>query len=133
MVLFFTILLAISIAGMLGLIYVKRYELRTGNMLFAGVRPRLGAFFHEALIWVERILPALARIYGRRAWKAFRVFLHRTIASIILAVEQGLEYTLRALQTRTQPKPGNTQASSFLREVAEHKKKLISRSKNKKE
>jgi len=128
MVLFFIIALAVSIVGMTGLLGFKRYELVSGNVLFASARPAVGTFFRETLWWVEKVLPALIKTYSRRAVHLCKVVLQRGIARSILWVEHTLERVLHTVreQTTTLREPG--EASAFLREVAEHKRSLTRKS-----
>ncbi len=128
MVLFFTVGLILSIAGMLGLLGFKRYELSTGNVLFASARPAVGHFLKQALWWVEKVLPALVRVYTMRTIRFCKVVLQRALARSILWIEHTLEQVLHTVRERTTTvrAPGG-EASAFLREVAEHKRKLSSR------
>ena len=128
MVLFFTLGLILSILGMVGLLGFKRYELTSGQVLFASARPALGAFFRQALWWIEKVLPALVRVYTIRAVRYCKVSLQRTLARSILWLEHTLErmlHTVREQTTTAVRSPG--EASAFLREVAEHKRTLSRR------
>jgi hypothetical protein len=126
MVLFFCATLLLSILGLASLLYIKRWELRTGRMLLSGVRPALGGLSHKSLHWVERGLPVLATTYARRGVRAAHAALHRGAAWGLLLAERGLEYILEALRGVTEhPPKSNKEASVFLREVAEHKRQLL--------
>jgi len=127
MALFFTITLVLSIAGMLSLLAFKRYELSSGTVIFAGIRPAIGDFFRRALWWIEKVLPALARAYSRRIMRWCKVTLERAIAQGILWIEYTLEKILRSVREKTDAPRAEGEASAFLREVAEHKRKLSSR------
>ena len=105
--------------------WVKNWEAATGSVLLSGVRPRLGRFSHELLHWVERILPALARIYSRRLVRRMARETHRLAALAVLRVETYLEKTLHKLRHTTDARRVTREASPFLRQVAEHKKKLL--------
>ena len=132
MAIFFTITLALSIVGMISLLGIKQWELQTNNLLWVRVRPKVGNFFSTLLFYTERVLPALVRIYGRRAVRAANAWVHRTVAQSVLWVEHRLERVLHILRHSTDTKQnGKTRgvASAFLQEVAEHKKKLIRHSK----
>jgi hypothetical protein len=120
---FFTITLLLSCAGMIMLLALKRYELRTNRMLFAQVRPALGGFFSGALVWVERVLPALAAKQARRAYARARAAVRAAVAHGAIIADHLLERALHALRRGTLSPRG--EASPFLREVAEHKKKLL--------
>lgn len=89
------------------------------------MRAPVGSFFHTTLLWLERILPTLARVFMRRAWRATVAYVHRASAWVVLWVEWGLEYILHFVRTSTSTKRGSGEASVFLREVAEHKRKLL--------
>jgi hypothetical protein len=124
MVLFFTATLVLSIVGLVSLIGIKQWELSTGGVMFAQLRPRFGRASHTLLVWVERVLPALARVYARRGAEAAQTHLHRSLAQMVLTTEGWLEKSLHTLRYTTEHKPSSTEVSSFLREVAEHKKQL---------
>jgi len=125
MVLFFTTTLLVSIAGLAAVLYAKHWELTTGNVLFQGIRPRLSAFFHTVLFWIERVMPDLIRAYSRIGWRLFLKEVHRLSALVVLHTERFLERTLHTIRHTTEVKRGVGQASAFLREVSEHKKKLL--------
>ncbi len=121
---FFTITLLVSCAGMALLLWLKRYELRTGRVFFAQVRPAVGAFFGGALGWIEHVLPVLVAQQARRAYVWGRAQLRATVAWVIIFAEGLLERTLHVLRRKTNV-AHHGEASPFLREVAEHKKKLL--------
>lgn len=127
MELFFVATLALSIVGLVGLFWVKQWELRTGRMILAGMRPAVGAFAHAAVLWFERALPGLVASSGTRAAKRAEAWLHRGAAHMLLATEQGLEHVLRRLRGVTEQPRTNREASEFLREVAAHKRTLLSK------
>lgn len=125
MVLFFTTTLAVSIVGMISLLALKRHELNTGRIFMASSRPRMGAFFHRALMWVEHVLPGLVRVGIQNLYRAFRRLAHVAAAWIVIHLEQGLEAALSRIRHTTRaPIKRTDETSSFLRQVAEHKKKL---------
>ena len=125
LVLFLTSILVISTFGMMGLLWLKRYELRTGHVLMAGARPSLRSFFRRGLFWFERVLPNLVEHEARRAWVLGRAALRAGAARALLLAEQWLERGLAALRRATTHAPhAHRDASPFLREVVEHKKKL---------
>ncbi len=125
MVPFFLSTLLISVCGLVTLFGVKYWELRTGGVIFAGLRQKMGWYFSTIALWGERIIPALARIYGRRAWRSMQGYVHQTIARIVVVAEYWLERTLHQLRRTTEVRYAPGEASPFLREVAEHKRKLI--------
>jgi hypothetical protein len=125
MVLFFTITLGISIVGLVSLLSIKQWELQNGVVLLSRVRPKLGSFFHTVSLWIERILPTLVRVYFRRTLNVLRVAMHRVSAWGVLTLEHALERLLQVLRKATSTKRTVGEASVFLREVAEHKRKLL--------
>jgi len=127
MALFFTITLALSVAGMLFLLAFKRYELSSGTVIFARGRPAISNFFRQTLWWVEKVLPTLMRAYSRRIMRWCKAALQRAIARSILWVEHTLEKILRSVREKTEAPRTPGEASAFLREVAEHKRKLSHR------
>ena len=129
MTLFFTITLVLSLFGMGALLALKHFEMTTGRIVFGGARPGIGAFFHRCLVWVEHSLPSFVDSLVRQSLTVGKRVLHYTIAHTVLVAEHTLEKVLHLLRhTTTHPAPGSGQVSTFLREVAEHKKKLIKRS-----
>jgi hypothetical protein len=123
MAVFLTATLVVSCAGMVAILWLKRYELSTGKVFFAGVRPELRTFFSRGLFWLEHALPALAAAWTRRAWVEARALARVALAHAAVEVDRLLERALRALRHKTLAPHG--EASPFLREVAEHKKKLL--------
>ncbi len=125
MVTFLTTLLCISIAGLATLILAKRWEMRSGRLLFSGSRPALGAFVGGALHFVERQAPAILRRLLVRLIASLRTRVHFGVAWVVLHAERLLETTLHTLRHNTTEPRGDGEASAFLREVAEHKKSLL--------
>jgi hypothetical protein len=125
MVLFFTSTLLIAAAGMISLLWLKRYELRTGRVFFAQVRPALGEFFGRGLLWIEGALPAAAGRALRRGWNLLRHLFHAAAALVVIVAEHALERLLQSLRYKTSAPGKSGEASPFLREVAEHKKKIL--------
>lgn len=125
MALFFIATLAVSIAGMVSLLALKRLELSTGYVLGGRMRPAIGAWMHRVLSWAEYALPGLLRQWLRHGVRLAHTFLHRVAALAVVAVERLLETTLRLLRRKTQVPRGDAQASAFLREVSAHKKQLL--------
>lgn len=124
MVTFFTVTLLISIAGMVSLLALKRYELNSGRIILGRARPAVGNFFHRGLSWLEYVLPGLLRAGARRLYITMRRVLHVWAARLAVRLEQGLEYALGRVRRTTAPPRASKQSSAFLREVVEHKKKL---------
>lgn len=127
MALFFSGALLVSVVGMIALLGFKRYELSSGHVIFARARPAIGTFFKHTLWWIEKVLPALVRVYSRRALRYCKVVLQHALARSILWVEHTLERVLSAVREKTAASRAPGEASAFLREVAEHKRKLSRR------
>jgi hypothetical protein len=125
MVFFFITTLGISVLGMIALLTVKRYELVTGKLLFAGARPKVGAFFQTTSRWGRQILPALAQRQIERAWRFSLTQTHRAAAYSVVTFEHALERVLSAVRERTGDVHTSGEPSAFLREVADHKKHLL--------
>lgn len=125
MVLFFTTTLLVSILGLVALILLKRWEMSSGRVVLGSMRPSLGAFLHRVVVFFERVLPALATSAALRLFAALRALLHRAAAWGVLIIERILERVLVGLRRKTSvPHAERERSSDFLREVAEHKKKL---------
>ena len=126
MVLFFLTTLGVSVTGLLALILLKQWELSTGKMLAGSLRPAMHAFFHNVLVWFETVLPALLRERTSTLGKNLLAVVHRTTALLVLLTERLLERTLRFVHRSTDVRHRAAgEASAFLREVAEHKRKLL--------
>ncbi len=118
--------LVFSIFGILLLFLLKSWEMRTGQMLAEPIRPTMSKFFHSVLFWVERVIPVLAREYAERALRTSLGFVHRTVALLVLLTERTLQHILQLIHRSTDVKlHARGEASAFLREVAEHKHKLL--------
>lgn len=132
MVIFLTAVLVLSCLAMAGLLYVKHWELNTGHTLFAEQRPKAAQVLHAGVIIIERVIPAAIE----KGAAEFSVWLRgsaRTgLARALAASERALEQALHVLRHKTVPPPtAGGEASAFLREVAEHKKKFLQRSEEK--
>ena len=125
---FFTTTLGVSIIGMVSLLAVKRYELNSGRVVLNAVRPHLNTVFHRTLVFVERILPVLVRVYAERMVLLGVRAVQQLIARTILIAEHWLQKALDTLRMTTHVPHPSIPASAFLREVAEHKKTIIKRS-----
>lgn len=123
MVLFLTIVLLISCAGMALILFLKQRELRSGRVFFAGARPALSGFFSKVLT-VEKALPSVAGAVSRRAGASARAGFHAFAAWVVLHLERVLERALHVIRFKTSAPEAQGEASPFLREVAEYKKKL---------
>lgn len=109
---------------MISLLVLKRYELSSGRVLLGSARPAVGNFFHRGLSWLEYVLPGLLRVGARRLYNTVRRVLHVWAARLVVTLERWLEHALKRVRhTTAQPKRGG-ETSAFLRQVAEHKKKL---------
>lgn len=126
----FSVTLGTSIVGMMLLLVLKRVEQRTGRVLLGRARPAVGRFFHACLVWFEHILPAMARRALARALHTLRLWVRDVVARGMVFFERTLELMLYAVREKTQAPKGSGQVSAFLREVADHKKKLLKRSRS---
>ncbi|MBI2005133.1 hypothetical protein HYS79_03215, partial [Patescibacteria group bacterium] len=123
----FSITLGTSIVGMALLLILKHLELKTGRVLLGSARPAVGRFFNAGLVWLEYILPALLRQALFRAGRALRTWVREVIARGIVFFERILEAVLFTVREKTRAPKGAGEVSAFLREVADHKKKLLKR------
>ncbi len=124
MTLFFLIILCASALGLVLLLSFKRYEMRTGRVVFARIRPFVRAVVHPVVLFVQYLLPFMARRSLAATVRALRAGLSRTLARATLYLETTLARMLAAIQHAMQPRRGG-QASSFLQEVADHKRALL--------
>ncbi len=132
MALFLTAVLVLSSLAMAGLLYAKEWEMRTGNVLFANSRPRASEVLHRGSRLIEESLPSLVArlVNGLSLW--LRTGARATLARSLMSLELALEKTLHALKHKTVPPPSaDGQASAFLREVADYKRKLLTHSRGK--
>jgi hypothetical protein len=124
MVTFFIGALLVSTFGMVFIISAKRYELSTGKVLFARLRPsitRRGSRLHFVLsIW----LPAYVHFVSLHGLDSLKSLVQRTAARVVLLVERVLERVLTEVKTRTTPTRAPGEASPFLREVGKYKEEL---------
>ena len=125
MTLILIIIFSVSSLGILALLVLKRWEIRTGGVLLGRRRKALGMFFDRVLIWVEEILPRLVRIYSKRGVAVLHTYTHWCVAHAVLYTEYLLERALFMLRRATSAPTSQTEVSAFLREVAEHKKRLL--------
>lgn len=105
------------------LLAMKRYELNTGRIFMAAARPAIGGFFHRKLVWIEYVLPGLVRVGLKRTYIFVRRVLRVWTIRIAIKLETALEQALSRVRHTTLP-ARRGQSSAFLREVAEHKKRL---------
>jgi hypothetical protein len=124
MVFYLIILLAVSIVGMLALISAKRYELTSGNLIFANSRPRLAKFSQRMVFLFGTAVPLYLRWQAGRLYRASTAWVHRAVAHGAVRVEHWLERTLQNVREKTASTRAPGEASAFLREVGEYKKKL---------
>ena len=120
-------MLGVSVVGMGTVLALKRYELASGAVFFSAIRPRASDFFARLSAWLTKHLPAAAQHAARRGLERAQASVHRNIAKAIIATEFGLEKALRTVKDKTAAGRIPGEASPFLREVAEHKKKLLRR------
>jgi hypothetical protein len=124
MVPFFTITLIISIAAISMLFLLKQIELSTGSVIFGSMRPKINRFFKTVLVLVERVLPGLAHEGFMHVLGRLRVWAMKVLAHAVLKVEVGLQKALHWLREKVHPQHHRGEASPFLKEVGEYKKKL---------
>ena len=132
MVLFFSATLIVSIIGLASLLFLKQYELESGHVFWADVRPKVGAFFHRGLSWLEHVLPALVAQWLREALLYLRKEAKHALAQTMLALERALESALLFMRNFSSPREVKGEVSKFLAEVAEHKKSLLTKKRIKK-
>jgi hypothetical protein len=125
MTLFFFISLCVSAFGLVLLLGFKRYEMRTGRVVFARLRPAMRRVIHPIVLFVQYLLPFMARRSIAVTVRAARAGLTATLARVTLYLEATLARMLAAVQQAMQPRRGGGQASSFLQEVADHKRRLL--------
>ncbi len=126
MVLFFTTTLLVSCAGLVLLLSIKRWELNSGRIVGSRIRPWTQRLSHGISLWFERILPKLVQMYTKLAWQSILTSIHKVTARIVVGVEVKLEKTLHTLRHTTETRRGvQEEPSVFLREVSEHKRKLL--------
>lgn len=124
MVFYLIILLVVSIAGMLALLGAKRYELTSGNLIFGSSRPKLAKFSNRMVFLFGTAVPLYLRWQAGRAYHACTSWIHRIVARGAVRIEAWLERTLHIVREKTAPNRTPGEASAFLREVGEYKKKL---------
>ncbi len=124
MVLTLIIVLYVSIAGMVLLIGIKRFELKTGRVLASSVRPALARVSHSTVLWGKQFPYFVGRYFIQKTPVA-RVALQRMLARGLVWTEHLLEQMLHTLRRGTTPQKGGTPVSDFLREVTEHKRTLL--------
>ncbi len=122
---FFFITLCISALGLLTLIGLKRREMRTHRVMFARARPAAERGLHALVLFVQYMLPFMARRSLGAMYRAVRAAFLRLVARGVLLVEETLHRLIALLQGLTQPPSRGGAASSFLQEVADHKKSLL--------
>src|SRR3989344_5890430 len=126
-----TIMLGVSIAGLLSLLALKRREMKSGRVIFGSVRPGLRKFFHTILVFVEQVIPVFFKHVLHNAFRLMRGGLERLIARAILMFEYTLEHVLHRVRQTSKPPQGSGEVSNFLREVAAHKRALLKRAPSK--
>ncbi len=125
MILFFTITLCLSSLGLLLLLGIKRYEMRTERVVFAWARPSVTRVVHIIVLFIQYILPFIARRSIAKVLAFMRSSLSRALARLMLYIEVSLKRALTSIQETMQPRRSGGTASTFLQEVADHKSKLL--------
>jgi hypothetical protein len=125
MLLFLTVVLICSSIAMMLLLYAKHWELTRNRLILASVRPLLSSASSHAIQTVEQRVPLAVRQLGMRIVIWIRLRARDIAARMLIAVEHALEAALVRLKHAFSPAISSEGASSaFLREVAEHKRKL---------
>jgi hypothetical protein len=127
---FFSITLAVSVVGLLSILLLKRYELSTGKMVLGKARPKVSRVSHDVVLTVEYILPSLVVRIIKRSIELVKDWLKQVVARAIFLFERMLEVLLHTVREKTRPPRGAGEASAFLREVADHKRELLKRSRD---
>jgi hypothetical protein len=124
MVSFFIILLVISVLGMAILLGVKHYELSTGRLMFGASRPKISKFSHRMVFLFGTAVPLYVAWQFERSYKGVSSWLHKGVARVAVQFEHWLERVLHRVREKTTVTRAPGEASAFLREVGEYKKKL---------
>ena len=121
--LLFSTTLGISILGLLAILIIKRFEIRTGRKFFGRARQPLDS----ASVFIVEGVPSLFHQGRHHALGTMRQWLQFGVMHAIVQVEKTLEKMLHNVRekTRTPREPG--EASQFLREVADHKREILNR------
>ena len=125
MTLFFFITLCLSAIGLITLLGAKRYEMRTKRVIFAGLRPGMHRVMHGIVLFVQYMLPFIARRSIGKVAHTLRAALSNALARLTLYLEVMLHRILEGLHELMRPRRTNSPASTFLQEVAEHKRQLL--------
>ena len=123
MVLFFITTLITSLAILSLMLWFKRYELTTGHVLLGQRRHRISRFSARMVFLFGTAVPHFIRYEAHRLYRLAWVFVHALLARILLAIGQWLEGIERNVQEKAGGRQAG-QASPFLREVGEYKKKI---------
>lgn len=127
-----TSILVFSIVGLVCLVAFKAWELRSERFLFSAVRTRIGAHSHRLLESLRAEFPVAAARTTRILARLVRAYASFGIAKLLVALEEALERTLRAIRTAPRELERRGEASAFLREVAAYKR-MIARAARKEE
>lgn len=121
-----TATLIFSILGLTSLIGFKWWEERTGRHILPDVRARVGVKVHRGMRVAQISIPTFCSRIGTTWFEFAREWAKAALARGLLLSETALERVLHNLK-RAERKHRGGEASSFLREVAEHKKQLRER------
>jgi hypothetical protein len=121
---FATITLGISIAGLIFLVGFKWWEERTGRLVLTGLRARVGEKVHAGVSLAKDTIPGAVARASAASSDIGRELAKRFLARTLLLSEAWLEKGLKSLRRAERMHRGG-EASSFLQEVAEHKKQLV--------
>ncbi|MBC7836741.1 hypothetical protein H7X87_03115 [Acetobacteraceae bacterium] len=125
MTLFLSTTLGISIVSLIFILTLKRIEMRTGRVLFRGLRPLTGRVLGGSVAFVEYVIPHALRRGAAGVVHLVQNIVRFTILHGALLFERTLEVLLHRVREKTRPPKGNGEASEFLQEVAEHKRALL--------
>lgn len=119
----FTITLSVSILGLLAILLIKRYEIRSGRKFMSRVRPGVDS----AAVFIVEGVPSLMHQGRHHALSAARQWAGAALMRAVFVFENGLERLLHKVREKTRAPREPGEASPFLREVADHKRELLKR------
>lgn len=124
-----TIILGLSIAGLIILLGLKAVERRFGGRLFLPtVRHRMSEALDARLAHMRATAPRTAARGARITARIMRAYASFGIAKALMSIENFLEHMLKHLRRAPRSAEQSGQASRFLREVAAYKRLLAKES-----
>lgn len=106
------------------LLSVKYYELSTGRMVLGSARPKISKFAARMVFLFGTAVPLYLAWQVERGYKGLSGWLHKGVARFVVTLEHWLERVLHRVREKTTTARSPGEASAFLREVGEYKKKL---------